>query len=35
MVASPFVVSANVMAVYKYIASGYSTDTFEQMMPAE
>lgn len=34
LVASLFVGSANIMAVYKYIASNYSTDTFQQMMPA-
>lgn len=34
MVASLFVGSANLMAIYKYIASNYSTDTFKQQMPA-
>lgn len=34
VIASVYVIPANLMAIYDYIASGYSTDNFKQMMPA-
>lgn len=34
VIASLYVIPANLMAIYEYIASDYSTETFKQMMPA-